>query len=1161
MEKGLTDVLWVTVCAGLVFLMQAGFLCLETGLTRSKNNINVAIKNLSDLGISISLFWAFGFALMFGRSYGGWIGSSGFMLDLAEVGMWSVAFLLYEAMFCGTAVTILSGAIAERMRFGGYLVVAVLVSGVVYPVFGHWVWNGANEGLRTGWLNSMGFVDFAGATAVHSFGGWVSLALLIGLGARTGRFPKDGPPQNVPGANLPIATLGVILLWLGWFGFNGGSTLAMDSHVPRVITNTIVAGAVGLVIALALGWFTRGHADVYLVINGSLAGLVAITGAANSVSTLSSALIGGGGSVAMLLVDRLLVRWRIDDAVGAVPVHLGAGIWGTLTVALLADAEIIGTGLGTWAQLKVQVLGIVVCGLWTFTTVYLVFSLINRWHPLRVTREEEHVGLNVSEHGATTELLDLFTVMDQQSRSGDLSLRVPVEPFTEIGQIATHYNRSMESLEKSVASTEGIVESAMDGILTLSKDALDLLSVNPAAERMFARDGSRLLGRSISHLIGQKTQPDQNQLPSVRTLIEEIANADGRFELVGKSDDGRTFPMEVSVSEVTAAGTALYVVTCRDVSAREQAQKELRESEDRYRNLVDNITIGLFRSMPGAGGRILMANPAVVDMFGYSSVAEFMETTVSDHFVYTKDIGSLVNRLVEEGEVKGAEARLQRRDGSTLWAAVNAKAVHDEDGKLVHFDGMIQDISVRKEAEIAMLQAKDEAEAASRAKSEFLANMSHELRTPLNAILGHSQILVKEESLEEREKRRVSTIQRSGEHLLDLINDILDMSKIEAGRLELELREFSLPDLLEDVSRVFEARAQQVGLSFSYQAFAELPVGVRSDDKKLRQVLINLLGNAVKFTEEGGVLLSVGRSGHNLRFEVKDTGVGIARESLEDIFEAFEHVSADGHAEGTGLGLPISRRLVEMLGGELKVESELGKGSRFWFELELEEAAGLAAASDQQERRVTAYAGSPRKVLVVDDKTENRQVLVDFLVPLGFEVREAADGHDGVDQALAWRPDLLLMDLRMPGLGGLEAIERVRHQLDGAPMVVVVVTASAFETDRQLSIDAGADDFLAKPFREATLMNMLQFHLGLEWEYAEDTDSPVGEEVIFPSPPAVELASFVEPAKAGNLLEIRQQAEILMQTEPRYAEFGRHLVQLTKEFKVEQIQRLIAAAK
>ena len=1003
MEKGLTDVLWVTVCAGLVFLMQAGFLCLETGLTRSKNNINVAIKNLSDLGISISLFWAFGFALMFGRSYGGWIGSSGFMLDLAEVGMWSVAFLLYEAMFCGTAVTILSGAIAERMRFGGYLVVAVLVSGFVYPVFGHWVWNGANEGLRTGWLNSMGFVDFAGATAVHSFGGWVSLALLIVLGARTGRFPKDGPAQNVPGANLPIATLGVILLWLGWFGFNGGSTLAMDSHVPRVITNTIVAGAVGLVIALALGWFTRGHADVYLVINGSLAGLVAITGAANSVSTSSAALIGGGGSVAMLLVDRLLVRWRIDDAVGAVPVHLGAGMWGTLTVALLGDAEIIGTGLGTWAQLKVQVLGIVVCGLWTFTTVYLVFNLINRLYRLRVTMDEELIGLNVSEHGATTELLDLFTVMDQQSRSGDLSLRVPVEPFTEIGQIASHYNRSMESLEKTVARTDGIVESAMDGILTLSKDSLDLLSLNPAAERMFARNGSQLLGRSVSDLILQKAKPDQTPRAAARTLIEEIAAVDGRFELVGKSDDGRSFPMEVSVSEVTAAGTALYVATCRDVSAREQAQRELRESEDRYRNLVDNITIGLFRSMPGPGGHILMANPAVVDMLGYSSVAEFMETSVSDHFVFTKDIKALVDRLVEEGEVKGAEARLQRRDGSTLWAAVNAKTARDEDGELVHFDGMIQDITVRKEAEIALRLAKDEAEAASRAKSEFLANMSHELRTPLNAILGHSQILSKEERLEEREKSRISTIQRSGEHLLDLINDILDMSKIEAGRMELELREFSLPDLLADVSRVFDARAQQLGIGFSFRAF-ELPGGVRSDDKKLRQVLINLLGNAVKFTKEGGVLFSVGRRGHRLHFEVKDTGVGIAKESLEEIFEAFEHMSPDGDTEGTGLGLPISRRLVEMLGGELNVESELGKGSRFWFEIELEEASGFAATSDQQERRVTAFAGSPRKVLVVDDRTENRQVLVDFLEPLGFDVRESEDGHDGVDQALDWPP-------------------------------------------------------------------------------------------------------------------------------------------------------------
>ena len=319
MDKPLIDILWITVCTSLVFLMQGGFLCLETGLTRSKNNINVAIKNLTDLGISIVLFWALGYGLMFGDSKGGWIGSTAFIPDLGRGDTWSAVFLLFGAMFCGTAVTIVSGAVAERLRFAGYLMIATLASSLVYPVFGHWVWNGVDSGTATGWLGARGFVDFAGTSVVHSVGGWISLAILVIIGPRSGRFPKDGPPQKIHGANLPIATLGVLLLWLGWFGFNGGSTLAMSDQVPGIIANTVFSGAAGLVAGVAIGWVVRGRPDVDLVINGSLAGLVAITASAHAVTTLSAVVIGALGGVVMVGVDHLLVRFRIDDAVGAIP--------------------------------------------------------------------------------------------------------------------------------------------------------------------------------------------------------------------------------------------------------------------------------------------------------------------------------------------------------------------------------------------------------------------------------------------------------------------------------------------------------------------------------------------------------------------------------------------------------------------------------------------------------------------------------------------------------------------------------------------------------------------------------------------------------------------------------------------------------------------------
>ena len=243
MEKTPLDIAWILISAGFVLLMQAGFMCLESGLTRSKNNINVAIKNIADFGISIVLFWGFGFALMFGASQGGLFGSSHFLTSFRGTGPWLASFFLFQAMFVGTATTIVSGAVAERMRFGSYLLFAAILSGLIYPLFGHWAWSGALGGSYTGWLAGMGFRDFAGSSVVHSIGGWVALAAVIVIGPRTGRFPKDGPPANIQGSNFPLALLGTLLLWFGWIGFNGGSAMGLSDQVPGIIARTMLAGA------------------------------------------------------------------------------------------------------------------------------------------------------------------------------------------------------------------------------------------------------------------------------------------------------------------------------------------------------------------------------------------------------------------------------------------------------------------------------------------------------------------------------------------------------------------------------------------------------------------------------------------------------------------------------------------------------------------------------------------------------------------------------------------------------------------------------------------------------------------------------------------------------------------------------------------------------
>ena len=313
MERSLIDVLWVLISASLVFLMQAGFLCLEAGSTRSKNTINVVIKNISDFGISVLCFWLFGYALMFGDTHNGWLGITRLAPEVGQGETWLVVFFLFQAMFCSTAVTIVSGAVAERMRFGIYLAVSLLVSGLIYPVFGHWAWNGLDGGASHGWLGQLGFVDFAGSTVVHSIGGWVALAAAILVGPRIGRFSRKRRRPLLVGYDLPLALLGTLLLWFGWFGFNGGSVLALNEQVPGIISNTVLAGAAGLVTPITLSLAQQQKLRVNAVMNGSLAGLVAITANCHVVTTAAAIAIGAIGSLCMMAAEAQLQRWQIED--------------------------------------------------------------------------------------------------------------------------------------------------------------------------------------------------------------------------------------------------------------------------------------------------------------------------------------------------------------------------------------------------------------------------------------------------------------------------------------------------------------------------------------------------------------------------------------------------------------------------------------------------------------------------------------------------------------------------------------------------------------------------------------------------------------------------------------------------------------------------------
>ncbi|OKH16976.1 ammonium transporter [[Limnothrix rosea] IAM M-220] len=445
----MVDSLWILMCACLVFLMQPGFMCLESGLTRSKNNINVAVKNLADFAVSAFCFWVVGYGLMFGVSATGWWGQSHFLHDWQDPQ--GIAFFFFQIMFCGTATTIVSGAIAERTRFTAYLAIAMMISCLVYPAFGHWAWNGLDSPALQGWLGKLGFIDFAGSTVVHSIGAWVALATLMHLGSRTGRY-EGGRSRKIHGSNLIISVLGAMLLWFGWFGFNAGSTLAFNDQVPIILLNTLMAGVAGLISAGGIRAIQTQNIEVEALINGCLAGLVAVTACCHIISTPMSVVVGATGGAVMLLGEYWLDCWEIDDAIAAIPVHGFAGAWGTVGVALFGQPERL--PLDRLLQLWIQVSGVAIAFVWSFGVSYLLIWLWRQFFPLRVSVEAEHLGLNITEHHAHTDIYELMQVMDQQAQTKDLSLRAPVEPFTQVGVIAERYNRVMDRLQVALEHSE-----------------------------------------------------------------------------------------------------------------------------------------------------------------------------------------------------------------------------------------------------------------------------------------------------------------------------------------------------------------------------------------------------------------------------------------------------------------------------------------------------------------------------------------------------------------------------------------------------------------------------------------------------------------------------------------------------------------------------------
>lgn len=478
-------------------------------------------------------------------------------------------------------------------------------------------------------------------------------------------------------------------------------------------------------------------------------------------------------------------------------------------------------------------------------------------------------------------------------------------------------------------------------------------------------------------------------------------------------------------------------------------------------------------------------------------------------------------------------------------------------------------------AELATTNA-ELAEAASQAKSEFLAGMSHELRTPLNGILGYAQILQRRADLDTAQRDGLGVIYHSGRHLLTLINDVLDLAKIEARRLELDPQPFDLPAFLDGIVDLMGMAARHKQIDFIYTPPAHLPTVVLGDEKRLRQVLLNLLGNGVKFTETGKVTFGVEidgspaanrRSPISIHFAVTDTGIGIPADQITRIFQPFEQTGErTQRAKGTGLGLAISRQLVELMGSRIEVESQVGEGSTFRFAIALP-VAERERTDHNSSRHIRGYRGTRRTVLVVDDRLENRRVLLDLLTPLGFGVTLAENGRDAVSLAEAANPDLILMDLVMPEMMGFEAVPLIRALPGLADVPIIAVSASVLEAERVQSREMGCDDFLQKPVEADKLLALMEKHLGLVWEFGPaQTESATGAQIVdasspqagpLTSPPAAELEAIRELARLGNMRRIQEAAARLESLAPDYRAFAAELIRLADDFDDEGILHFV----
>ena len=672
----------------------------------------------------------------------------------------------------------------------------------------------------------------------------------------------------------------------------------------------------------------------------------------------------------------------------------------------------------------------------------------------------------------------------------------------ESAREVTEWKKTVEALKKSESRHRLLFDNAKEAIVVVQHQHCQF--ANPQAEAIFGFTQEEMTSRPIGDFI----HPDDRQMVMdrySRRLKDESPQEDYVFRMLDRT--GNTRWTEIRVVKIPWEGEPGLLCFLTDITARVLAQREIEVQRSYLEQLFETSHEAIIQI--DEDNRLVRVNSEFLDLFGYGA-QEVLGRSLEGIIVPEQQLEEFkaIKARVAGGEKVFHETVRKRKDGALIDVSISGTPIKI-DGKSGGFFVIYQDIRERKHAEEVLKQAKEAAEAANRAKSMFLANMSHEIRTPLNAILGFTQLLLRDPEVQPTHRSSLETVKRSGEHLLQLLNDVLEMSKIEAGRATLNAGVTDLAALLGDLEGMFRVLTREKGLFLETARIGAVPRWIWADEQKLRQILNNLLGNAVKFTEKGGIILRVkAASGEassqktirpeggllRLVFEVEDTGHGIPEEDRERVFSHFEQLTMGSRMKGgSGLGLAISRGYVELMGGTISVSGKVGMGSVFQFDISTSEVSEQTSPPTPITRQVTGLKVGEKelRILVVDDNEANREILVRLLGSVGFLVREAADGREACTVFETWHPDLILMDLVMPVMDGFEAIRKIRAAPEGKKIPLIAVSASVLSEDRERVSSTGADAFLKKPFTEEEVFGLIERYLGVEYIYADEYGAQV----------------------------------------------------------------------